>query len=80
VGFGAIAESVPCSTNRCRTRQTVDSPTSSASAISASDQPGPPSASSALSRMRAWVSFLAAALPDEIIASSSDRSSGVSVT
>jgi len=48
------AASSPCSTKRCRTQATVDRPTSRASAILWSAQAGPPSAWSALSRIRAW--------------------------
>src|SRR5215213_2899298 len=57
------AASRPSSTNAWRTRWTVDRPTSTASAILASGQPGPLSAWSALSRMRAWAWVVAAALP-----------------
>ena len=60
------AASRPCSTNRWRTRSTVAMLTSTASAIRSSGQAGPPSAASALSRMRAWASFWAAALPAAI--------------
>jgi hypothetical protein len=41
---------------------------------------GPPSASSAASRMRAFASFTAAPLPTRIIRSNSARSAGVNVT
>src|SRR5207248_5570120 len=73
------AASSPCSTNRWRTRATVSVLTSTASAVASSAQAGPPSARSALSRMRAWASFLAAALPAAIRAVSCSRSSAVSV-
>ena len=46
----------------------------------ASVQAGPPGPASALSRMRAWVSFLAAALPAAIKSCKELRSSAVSVT
>src|SRR5512135_1191119 len=55
------AASRPSSTKRWRTRSTVATLTSKASAIWWSGQAGPPSAASALSRIRAWVSFRAAA-------------------
>jgi len=53
---------------------------SRASAMRSSGQPGPPSAASALSRMRAWVSFWAAALPAAISSCNCWRSSAVRVT
>src|SRR5512133_785690 len=46
-----------------RTRATVAGLTSTATAIAASVQPGPASPWLALSRMRAWVSALAGAIP-----------------
>ncbi len=54
--------------------------TSTASAIHASGQAGPPAAASALSSTRAWASFRAAALPAAIKSWSCWRSSAVSVT
>src|SRR3954452_4680560 len=74
------AASSPCSTNRWRTRSTVATLSSAASAIRASGQAGPPSAASALSRTRAWASFLAAALLAAIISCRWQRSSSVRVT
>jgi hypothetical protein len=68
------------STNRWRTRATVSVLTSTASAIRSSVQAGPPGAASALSRMRAWASFWAAALPAAIRSRSCRRSSAVRVT
>lgn len=44
---------MPSSTTRCRSRWMVDSPTSNASAIFASVQPGPQGPTSALSKIRA---------------------------
>jgi hypothetical protein len=76
----ARAASKPCSTKRWRARSTVATLTSAASAMRASAQAGPPGEASALSRMRAWASFLAEALPAEISWRSYRRSSGVSVT
>jgi hypothetical protein len=61
-------------------RVTVRSLISSAWVIAALVQAGPPSASSALRRMRAWVSVRAAAVPQAISCWSWLRCSGVSVT
>src|SRR4051794_21316995 len=74
------AASRPSSTNRWRTRSTVSVLTSRASAICPSGQAGPPSAASALSRIRAWVNFRAAALPTAIRSERPWRSSASSVT
>src|SRR3954452_1547684 len=54
--------------------------TSSAEAIPSSTRAGPPSASSAWSRIRAWANLRASALPREIIRRRSSRSSAVNVT
>src|SRR5262249_33505346 len=52
-GLRPRAASRPCSTKRWRTRSTVATLTSTASAMRWSSQAGPPGAASALSRMRA---------------------------
>lgn len=70
----------PSVTNRLRTRAMVEGLTWSASIMSPSDRRGPPGPSSARSRMRAWASLRAAALPTETKCSSAFRSSTVRVT
>src|SRR5439155_789216 len=57
------AASRPSSTNWRRTRATVGWLTSSASAMASSVQPGPTGRLSAFSKMRAWVSLRAGAVP-----------------
>jgi hypothetical protein len=79
-GFRRNAAPRPRSTNRSLTRLMVRSPTSSASAIRASSQPGPCSPWSAWSRMRARARTRADAFPLRIKASGDSRSSGVGVT
>src|SRR5215210_2210887 len=79
------AASRPSSTNRSRTRRTVERLISRASAILVSGQAWPGASgevpSSALSRMRAWVSCRAgASLPRAINPSSLSRSSLVNLT
>jgi hypothetical protein len=76
----ARAASRLSSTNRWRTRATVSVLTSTASAMRSSVQAGPPGAASALSRMRAWASFWAAAVPAAISSLRDRRSSAVRVT
>src|SRR3954449_9702439 len=78
--LGSSAADSPCSTNRWRARSIVRTLTRTAAAIVSSIHPGPPSASSAWSRTRAWASLRASALPCAIMRSSSPRSSVVSVT
>ena len=57
------AAATPCSTHCRRTRKTVGWLTSTASAMASSTHAGPPGAWSALSRIRAWVSLRAGAVP-----------------
>ncbi len=79
-GLRASAPAGPCSRHRLRTRQIVASPTSKARAIAASGQAGPAGDSSALSRMRAWVSARAAPRPLASCRWRSARSSSVRCT
>src|SRR5262249_21300575 len=79
-GLRPSADSRPRSTKRWRTRSTVRSPQSSASAIRASSQAGPSSAESALRRIRARVMARAERLPPETKPVSHSRSSVVRVT
>src|SRR5579885_2985624 len=79
-GLRPRAASGPRSTNRWRTRSTVRVPQSRASAMRASSQAGPPSAWSALSRMRARVMTRAERLPADTRAVRWSRSAAVRVT
>src|SRR5581483_6889613 len=79
-GLRVSAPSRPRSTNRCRTLATVFSATSSAAAMAASDQAGPSSPWSALSRIRARANRSADARPPRIMAPGSARSSPDRVT
>jgi hypothetical protein len=74
------AAATPSSTNRRRTRATVASPTSTASAIRSFGQSGPPGAAFALSKTRARANFRADAWPARIRDRNCSRSSVVSVT
>src|SRR5215207_2864034 len=77
-GFlGISATSRPSSQKRRRSRATVAALVSRASAIRPSVQAGPPSAASALSRIRAYSSLRACALPRRTRASRVPRSSSV---
>ena len=68
-GFSAKACGKPASTKRLRVRSTVARPTCNTSAINSSDNP-----SSALSKMRARITFRADGLPRRMNSSSSSRS------
>ncbi len=57
------AASTPCSRYWRRTRNTVGWLTSTASAMAVSTHPGPSADRSALSKIRAWVSLRAGAVP-----------------
>lgn len=74
------AASTPCSTHCRRTRNTVGWLTSTASAMASSTQPGPPGAWSALSRIRAWVSLRAGAVPAAMSPLRYPRSASVNST
>src|SRR5271166_2085331 len=74
------AASSPSSTSRRRRRPILLMLVSSATEIAPSLQPSPASDTSALSRMRAFVSDCAGCLPAQIIASSCSRSSALSLT
>ena len=78
--FWVRAASSPAVVYVWRTRATVASPTSSAPAIAASVQPGPPSPWSAFKRMRAWVGVRAAAIPLPISVRRRARSPSLSST
>src|SRR5512134_1110500 len=78
--LGSSAASKPSITKRSRTRYTVAVPQSRALTMSSSFPAGPRSPASALSRMRACVSFRAAALPLASSCSSQSRSSWASAT
>src|SRR5512146_231685 len=78
--LGSSAASKPSITKRSRTRYTVAAPQSRALPMSSSLHAGPRSLASALSRLRARVSFRAAAWPLARSCSSQSRSSWVSVT
>ncbi len=74
------AASSPSVTYRLRIRWAVGSLTSRASVMARSLQPGPSEDSSALSRIRAWVSFRAGACPVAINPRSWARSVSVNMT
>ncbi len=79
-GRGRAAQALCLAASSPRTRPMVAAPTLMASAMRWSGQAGPPSAASALSRIRTCISFWAAALPAVMRIWSCWRSSAVGVT
>src|SRR5271157_2583336 len=80
LGLRTNAASNPSSTSRCRKRWIVDSPTSNASEIFSSVQPGPQTPTSALSSIRARSRLSAAARRSPTTDSNVTRSSFVNRT